>query len=355
MSIILTELFLQSNQAQIDQNDPLVVNALLKDQFGNPVPNVEVSIYVTHPDYGTSLLFATHATDHHGKARFEIVLRNLGKSEIIVQSGTLTSSPIDIRVFASPTITGPTSWPGVVRSMGRFGIDLNTVVGQEIARGHHPTKAELCALMGLDYSLANDRNKIRSGLNNMKLTFDYIWRVLYERSPSYGRDFARFMRDLSGYDAWKVDANSPYRLLRTQFRLDEDDIHQLWVTSKMWDVFVATANQYNIHLFVAYYDVNSKSHRYIQPSIWEYVIKQIQSGSHWAKALRTILTRHRDLGMILTSGEPVYKVLEVSENTRKMITEQASPKFRCPMCSDNGHLVQFRGTDEYFAHIKQMH
>lgn len=123
----------------------------------------------------------------------------------------------------------------------------------------------------------------------------------------------------------------------------------------MWDNFVLIANQHNLHLFVSYYDDSTRSHRYRQPNFWQYVVKQIESASHWGKAILTILARHRDLGMMLTSGEPIYKALEGAETVRKMITDQTTPKFRCPICWQNGTKVEFSGTTDFFDHVKKTH
>ena len=115
------------------------------------------------------------------------------------------------------------------------------------------------------------------------------------------------------------------------------------------------ANKQNLHLFVAYYDADTYLHRYKQPNFWEYVLKQIESASHWAKAMLTILTRHSDLGMMLMSGEPTFKAVEGVETVRQMIAEQTAPKFRCPTCWENGVKLEFTGTTDYFDHIKKKH
>ncbi len=356
MSIIPTDLQLQANQQQIEQNMPAILSAYLTDQNGNPIPGADTSLYIDHSDYGGPLFLSNQVTDMHGKALFEITLRNLGNSTLIAHATNLASSPVNIRVVPSSVPTqGPRTWNGVAHSLGRLGVDLNTIIDQEISKGNHPTKEDLCNRLGLDYDKANDRNRVSQAIYNLKTSFDYVWRVLYEQSPAYGKDFAHFMQDTAGYSKWKNEPGSPYSDLKSRYGLSETDIHQLWVTSSMWDNFIQTANQYNLHLFVSYFDRGSNSYHYKQPNFWEYVIKQIESASHWGKAMRTILTRHRDLGMMLTSGESTHRALEGAETVRKMITQQSAPKFRCPTCWQNGTSIEFSKTEEYFEHIKKTH
>jgi len=355
-SIIPTQLRLVANQHQIEQNQPVSLSVYLVEQWGNPVSNVDIALYVEHSDYGRPLLLSNQMTDVYGKALFEITLRSLGNTRLTAYSASLSSPPVNVQVLPSslPPL-GPRTWNGVLRSLGRIGVDLNTVIGKEISQGHHPTKEELCQRLGLDYQRANDRNKVSTTLYHLKQSFDYVWRVLYEQSSEFGKDFAKFMQDTSGYLTWKNSSDSPYLYLKSQYQLSDEEIHQLWVTSQLWDNFVLMANQRNLHLFVAYYDGTTNSHRYKQPSFWEYVLKQIESASHWAKAMLTILTRHRDLGMMLTSGEPTYKAVEGAETVGKMITDQTKPKFRCPICWQNGIKVEFSETTEFFDHIKKTH
>ncbi len=123
----------------------------------------------------------------------------------------------------------------------------------------------------------------------------------------------------------------------------------------MWEAFVLTANQmYSLHFMVSFYDKVAKVHYYFQPTFWQYVEKQIQSGTRLAKGLRTILTRHRDLGMMLTSGEPAYKALEDTEGTLKMIADSA-PTIRCELCWRAGNSIEFQTIDDLYAHIKTNH
>jgi hypothetical protein len=224
-----------------------------------------------------------------------------------------------------------------------------------ISNGLHPTKEELCKELGLDYDRANDRNRVSDALYNLKMWFDYVLKVLYQPSATFGKDFANLMNDASSYAAWKMDRDSPYGYLKAYYGQSEDEIRQLWVMSRMWDRFVQLANQYNLHMFVAYYDRDLRIWRYKQPTFWEYVDKQIQSGSRLAKGLGTILARHRDLGMILTSAAPVAGALEDLQKVQQMITERNPPKMRCLKCWRNGTIMEVSSQDELADHIKAVH
>ncbi len=126
-SIILTELRLEANQHQIEQNQPVILSVHLAEQRGNPIPNVDISLYVDHADYGTPLLLESQRTDLHGSALFDITLRNLGDSRLTAHAADLVSSPVNIHVLPSslPPL-GPRTWNGVVRSLGRIGVDQHS-------------------------------------------------------------------------------------------------------------------------------------------------------------------------------------------------------------------------------------
>ena len=356
MSIIPSQLQLITNQRETEQNQTVTLTAKVLDQYGNPIAGQDISLFMDHPDFTTQIFLRQEMTDIHGSAFFELTLRNVGDSMVSAQCGTLASPILNIRVLSSllPP-SGPRTWPGVVRSMSRLQVDLNTLMGVHIGKDHHPTKQELCVSLGLDYDKADDRNKMSQALYTSKLWFDYLWRVLYQPSSSYAKDFSALMSDSIGYSNWKNDSNSPAAYMKIYYHLSDDEIRDLWVLSKMWDRFVQTANQFNIHLFVGYREPHHNTWRYKQPNFWEYVEKQIMSASRLGKGLQTILRRHRDLGMILTSGEPISRALEQARDVHKMITDRTMPKFRCIPCWRAGQLVELASQDEFVNHVKQKH
>ncbi len=356
MSIVPSQLRLVASQYQVEQSQAVILSAHLQDQYGNPIHDRSIDLFVEHTDFGGNIRISTHHTNTHGEAVFEISFRNLGTCKLTAQTDGLSSPWVSIQVLPSYFPTGgPTTWPGVARSLSRLERDLSTVMGRMIATGGYPTKQDLCSELGLDYDLANERNRVSTALYRLKLWFDYLWRVLYEQSPAFGRDFGRLIQDSNGYSAWKSDPNSPYPILVNVYHLREDEIRQAWALSQMWDIFISTANQYNVHLFVAEYDRASNTYRYRQPDFWSYVNKQISSASRLGKGLLTILNRHRDLGMMLTSGDSVHMAIERADSVRKSITESLPQKFRCVKCWRNGSKVEFPTMDDLFDHIKATH
>ena len=354
ISLVPTELVLVPNQPVLEQNDTVILRARLLDQNRNPIAGQQIGLYIEHPEYQGQIRIQEETTDAAGTVTFYVSLKNPGDFRFVAQVGSVAGS-CGVRVNLSSSPSGPRSWQGVVNSMSRLESDLSIVMGQMIATGQRPTKQDLCAALGLDYSLARDRGAISSALYDLKMLFDYLWRNLYESSPSFPRDFARFMQDAAGYAAWKSSPNSVYSRLINTYHQSEDEIHEAWVLARMWDEFLHTANSmYGLHFMVSFYDRASGVHYYIQPGFWEYVEKQIQSGSRLTKGLRTILTRHRDLGMMLTSGEPAYKALEGAESTLKMITDSA-PAIVCELCRRNGVTSQFQSIDELYTHIRAAH
>ena len=355
ISIVPAELVLVSNQQVLEQNNTVLLRARLLDQNRNPMSGQHIALYVEHPDYPGPIRIQDEVTDQDGTVSFYVSLKNPGDFEFVAEIGSVTSAPCKVTVNMSLAPSGPRSWQGVVNSMSRLESDLSIVMGQMIAAGQRPTKEDLCNALGLNYTLARDRGTISSAIYDLKLLFDYLWRNLYESSTAFPRDFAKFMQDAAAYASWKLNPDSVYSRLVSVYHQSEDEIHEAWVLSRMWEEFLNSANtMYGLHFMVAFYDRVARVYYYVQPSFWEYVEKQIQSGSRLTKGLRTILTRHRDLGMMLTSGEPAYKALEDSEATLKMITDSA-PSIRCELCWRSGTTTQFQTIDELYAHLKAAH
>ncbi len=356
MSIIPSQLQLVANQNQIEQNHTIILSARVLNEFGNPIPDQDVSLFMNHIDFLSPVLLTQQTTNARGTATFEVPLRSVGNSTLSAHCGSLSSAPINVQVLPSALPpSGPKTWYGVAGSMSRLQIDLNTLIGKMLTNGLHPTKEELCTGLGLDYSRANDRDKMSQVLYASKLSFDYVWRHLYEPSPAFGSDYSTFMNDAAGYSAWKNDPSSPYAYLRNYYHQSDDEVRRLWVLSRMWDRFVQTANQYNLHLFVGYFDTINKVWRYKQPSFWEYVEKQIWSASRLGHGMRTILGRHRDLGMVLTSGEPIQNALEGAQTVHKMIIERTTPRIKCLRCWRKGIEINLSSQDELVEHIKSNH
>ncbi len=355
ISIIPSDLNLVSNQPVVEQNDTVLLTARLLDQNRDVVPNQTIILYINNPAYPAPLRISEEQTDQKGIVMFQVSMKSPGDFQFVAGCNSVLSPQCNVKVNLSLTPRGPRSWQGVINSLTRMERDLSVVMDQMTASGRRPTKAELCAALGLDYSLARDRMAISTAIYDLKMWFDYLWRNLYEPSSSFPRDFARFMQDTAGYAAWKTAPNSVYNNLINVYHLAEDEIHEAWVLSRMWGEFISTANNmYGLHFMVSFYDRTAQVYYYFQPDFWQYVEKQIQSGERLAKGLRTILTRHRDFGMMLTSGEPAYKALEDTDATLKMITDSAPP-IRCELCWRNGVTIEFQKTDDLYSHIKTNH
>ena len=242
----------------------------------------------------------------------------------------------------------PKTWVGVGRFRTPFEISVNQVIGKMIRKGISPTKDQICEALGLDYYAAIDRNKVSSAIYKHKFLFDYAWRVLYEPSPAYQRNYARYMRDTAGYDKWKASDPERYQYL-LDYNITDDDIRRYWVMANMWDDFVQAANRWNLFLFTA------EGLRYIQPNYWEYTTKQIASAQRLGKGMITILSRHKDLGMMLTSGESIDVAMLTANDTLKMITDGRPYRHRCEECASKGITSEFDSQQKLFQHWQSAH
>src|SRR5207245_939841 len=169
---------LSTNLGEIEQNQTVIVSASVSDQFGNPLANQDVSLFNENPKFSSSVLLTQKETDVHGVAVFEIVLRIPGSSVLQAKLGALSSSPVSVQVVPSIlSPSGPKTWFGVAKSLSRLERDLSTLIGKMIADGIHPTKEQLCEQLGLDYSKANDRNRVSDAMYSLKTWFDYVLRA----------------------------------------------------------------------------------------------------------------------------------------------------------------------------------
>ena len=97
-----------------------------------------------------------------------------------------------------------------------------------------------------------------------------------------------------------------------------------------------------MHLVVAYgqpfvYD----SWTYRQPDFWDYTVKQIQIARNLGKGVISILERHRDLGMMLISGEKVEVALQTATDTLQLVADGTPMRHKCD--SDVVELLKVRG------------
>jgi len=236
--------------------------------------------------------------------------------------------------------------------MGRFRtpfeISVNQVIGKMIADGISPSKQEICEALGLDYYGAIDRGKVSSAIYKHKSLFDYAWRALYYPSPAFQKNWDRLMADTRGYEKWKASDPERYQYL-LDYNITDADIRRYWVMSNMWDGFVKAANQWNLFLFVG------DGLRYIQPNFWEYTTKQLASARRLGRGMMTILERHKDLGMMLTSGESIDVVMLTADDTLKMITDGKPFRHRCEECQAKGITAEFDTQEKLFGHWQSAH
>ena len=239
----------------------------------------------------------------------------------------------------------------------RFDVLVNEAMARLMNRGIHPTKREVCEELGLDYDDPKDRGKVTNSIHKHKEIFDHAWNQLYVGGGAFARDYAEVSMDTNSYEEWRRRDAELYNLLR-QLGVEETEIHEFWVYSILWNRFVETANrEWNLHLFVAYGGQPwvADSYRYMQPNYWDYTFKQIEIAQNLGKGMVTTLARHRDLRMMLISGESVETALLATKDTLQMLTNGAPLRHRCEECARRGEAVAFRTQKELIEHYNQHH
>jgi hypothetical protein len=220
--------------------------------------------------------------------------------------------------------------------------------------GVEPTKRQICDELGLDYDDGDDRAKVTQAIGRNRRLIHYAWQLWVE-SGDYDKHYQK-VADLSqDFLGWKNQKAELCGAMKT-LGMPESDIHQLWILSRLWEIFLTVANQWNLHIFVAF---GTPWHRdgfkYRQPDYWDYIANQVETARRLCKGTLTILERHRDFGMILTSGTDVEIVVRTAKDTLQMIADGEPPRFSCEQCANQGIIVVFKTQKELIQHYNQSH
>lgn len=220
--------------------------------------------------------------------------------------------------------------------------------------GIEPTKRQICERLELDYDYWDDREKVTQAIHTNRELVHYAWNLWVE-SGDFDRHYQEITDDSLSFRGWKAQKAELYTMMK-QLEMSEADIHQLWILSQLWEKFLAVANQWNLHVFVAFGTPwRRDGYRYRQPSYWDYIANQVEIARRLCKGTITILERHRDMGMILTSGEEVQIAIQTAKDTLEMIADGAPTRFRCERCAEEGIMTAFRTQTELVEHYRREH
>ena len=248
----------------------------------------------------------------------------------------------------------PRSWRGIIRQRSRFDVLVNDAMALFMRRGIKPTKRQICESLGLDYDDADDRGNVTQAIAQNRRLIHYAWN-LWVRSGDYDKNYQQIADDSMSFKGWKAQKAELYAMMK-QLGMSEADIHQLWIMSQLWERFLAVANKWNLHVFVAFGTPwRRDGFRYEQPNYWDYIANQVETARNLTKGTLTILERHRDLGMILTSGEEVEIAIQTAKDTLQMIADGPPLRFRCERCAEQGIMMAFRTQKELVEHYKTQH
>jgi hypothetical protein len=248
----------------------------------------------------------------------------------------------------------PKTWMGIIRSRSGFATLVNNAMAMMMRSGLGPSKRQVCETLGLDYDDAEDREKVTQAIRENRESGYYAWNLWIE-SADFDATYQRVADDSAGFLGWKTQKAALIEMMK-QLGMEESDIHQLWIMSQLWERFLVASNQWNIHIFVAF---GTPWHRdgfkYRQPNFWDYTANQVETARRLCKGTITILERHRDMGMILTSGAEVQMVIETARDTLQMIADGSPPKYKCELCAAQGIMSVFKTQAELVEHYKTDH
>lgn len=248
----------------------------------------------------------------------------------------------------------PRTWRGIIKQRGRFSVLVNDVMASFMRRGIKPTKMQICNALGLDYDNAGDRYRVTHAIGQNRRLIHDAWNLWVE-SGDYDKHYQLVADDSESFKGWRAQ-KAQLCTMMGQLGMSEADIHQLWIMSQLWELFLDVANQWNLHVFVAFGKPwRRDGYKYQQPNYWDYIAKQVETARNLCKGTLTILERHRDLGMILTSGEEIEIAIQTAKDTLKMIADGAPLRFKCEPCAEQGLMMAFRTQKELVEHYRRQH
>jgi len=247
------------------------------------------------------------------------------------------------------------SWRGVISKRTPLETMVNNAMASFMRRGIEPTKRQVCEAIGCDYDDAEDRLSVSLAIHANKKYMDVVYREAFIPLGQWDEAYQRATDDYQGYNDWK---QSDQNFVNTWQALggSEDELYHLWIHYQIWEEFLAIANKWNLHVFIAEGTPFKKNgFRYKQPNFWDYMVNQIDLARRLQKGVLTTLERHQILGMILTSGEPVEQTILVANDGLKMIADGVPLRYRCELCEEKGTLIAFRTQKELFKHYTEIH
>lgn len=247
-------------------------------------------------------------------------------------------------------------WILILKHRTLFETTVNDAMASLMNRGIRPNKRQICEEIGSDYNNADDRSAVSLAIAANKKYVDMAYREAFIPLGLWDAAYQRATDDLKGYEEWK-QKDSQFVKSWYANGWSENDLREVWLYSKIWEDFLKTINRYNLHVFVAITGTPFKkgSFRYDQPDFWDYMVNQIDVCRRLQKGAITTLERHKILGMILTSGEPVEKTILVQQDGYHMVADGAPMRHRCELCEEEGLLVAFSTQKELFDHYKNVH
>jgi hypothetical protein len=247
-------------------------------------------------------------------------------------------------------------WKLVLKHRTLFETMVNDAMALFMKQGIRPNKRQVCEEIGLDWHSAEDRSAVSLAIAANKKYVDMAYREAFIPLGLWDAAYQKAADDHDAYKEWKrKDAQFVEAWYANGWT--EEDLREVWIYSRIWEEFLKVINRYNLYVFVAVTGTPFKkgSFKYEQPDFWDYLVNQIDVCRRLQKGAITTLERHRILGMILTSGEPVEKTIQVQQDGYHMVADGAPMRYRCELCEEDGILIAFSTQKELFEHFKKVH
>lgn len=235
-----------------------------------------------------------------------------------------------------------------------FDSDVNVFMGHLIEDGRKITTRLVCDQIGLDYDLVTERTKVTNAIANQRKSLQEAWKI-FELGPTYDQRYKEYSKDFIAFDLWKKSNKDLYHRLVNDYGLTDEQVHDVWVSERMFDAFVENGKEHNFYFFVTEWDSAEKAWVYTTPDYWKYTQYNLRIAQKYSKAIKTLLIRHQTMHMMLTSGEKVDIAYQLQEDVEKMLTDGKPQRFRCETCMEHGILKEFSTQRHLVAHYNEYH
>ncbi len=240
--------------------------------------------------------------------------------------------------------------PGAVRrlSLNPFDVSVARGIGHLLDTKGKFRRPELIRYVGLNPDLHRDVQRVNTSISKLRRAVKAYWDQ-WESSPEYHATYTKIRGDNDEFRLW-VDHETIAHSLRDEYELNEEELRDFWVQSRMWDLLQDNLRAFDLYL--PYCDAGWNMRRM---NFWEWTVKRIKDGRVAGRILKNVLDDFVRFAMMLPSGESPKALKAVQEQVERALTDGTPFWHICEQCLTRGVETHFANQTELVRHINQVH